>query len=116
TAAPPATTAPPKATATSQPAVVSGRVVFTETVSGGSIDAFQTTANLSADYGAGSVSGSLSGGGGGDRSFNCFVEGGPVLDTATVRYSASYSASLGGTLSGDGAFSAGFSASGSISG
>ncbi len=121
TATPTATTAPPPpptatATATTAAPVVSGSVVFIETVSGGSIDAFQTTADLVADFGAGSVSGSLSGGGGGDRSFNCFVEGGPVLDTATVRYSASYSASFGGSLSGEGAFSAGFSASGSISG
>lgn len=116
TAPPPPPPPPPTATATTAAPVVSGSVVFIETVSGGSIDAFQTTADLVADFGAGSVSGSLSGGGGGDRSFNCFVEGGPVLDTATVRYSASYSASFGGSLSGEGAFSAGFNASGSISG
>lgn len=120
TAPPPSATTAPPPTVTATPAtaapVVSGSVVIIETVSGGSIDAFQTTADLVADFDAGSLSGTLSGGGSSNRSFNCVSQSGFVLDSATVRYSAFYGASFSASLPAGEAFSTGFTASGSVSG
>lgn len=113
----PTPTATPQATATPRPPIVGILHPFVETVTnGGYVQAFSTTADLSANFGTGTFQGTLTGAGSKSGLQNTCTLDGEVIDTAIFSASWSHTASVSGSVSPSGAVSGTVSASGQTTG
>lgn len=101
----------------SGPATISVSADFAETITNGAGDSFGSHATLTGDFKAKTVSGTLSGGGTKQSSYDCYLEDdhSKIIDQATAVYSYSYSTPVAGGLDPvSGQFSAQLSFSGPL--